>query len=69
MRESEERETRLRALRQVNPWLADAIDRHDAERAAFEARPPIVMCGCADWLTCAHPYPALVHLYDRAAAD
>jgi hypothetical protein len=52
--------------------LVDVLAR-DAERAAmqvvlaaFRARyagesPYVLMCGCPDWFTCAHPWPVILH--------
>lgn len=35
--------------------VREAFDRHEC---AFQ-RPPVIMCGCDDWLTCGHPWPAI----------
>lgn len=36
---------------------------YDSCRVVFP--PPVVMCGCDDWTTCAHPWPQLVPALTR----
>lgn len=44
----------------VAPLLA--VIEHQFARAMFAGRPPVVMCGCEDFMACEHPYPELARL-------
>ncbi len=39
--------------------LLHYIVKRNREIAAMPE--PVVMCSCADWLQCEHPYPAIMH--------
>lgn len=58
-------------LQRILGDVADAAVRLEVERLlrpmlTFKVEPasePIIMCGCEDWDTCSHPWPAIFRVH------
>lgn len=59
---------RQAVLDQITAFPSDAVrvlayrELREVERVAQDSHPPVLMCACDDWETCAHPWPQRMRL-------
>lgn len=53
----------IMALRAEDDRFRAYVELTEVERLAHNANPPVVMCGCAEWATCTHPWPQRIRLH------